>query len=615
MVRPILPAARRPGPLSGGLAPAARPQYEAPVSTQTSADAEEPSSRAPEPTVAPEPIVAPAPAGPSRLRAFASSFVDAVGSAPLWRELAPACLTVALWPWLSVCIRNYGHGTVWRDTPMYTYPAWCILHGGRLYDSIGVPDGPLAILIHLGMVVVGGLNEAAWRRYDLAFHVVFGLALGALVAGRAARHSLARRAAWAAVGLGMWLVQLMNFDFPASTQREAYYCGMGMVGVALVYASAERSKRAAGWMIGAGALLAGLTFWGKQTAGLYLVFVALTALVLPARAERPLLWRAKWVGIGTGVSVAIILLFLLVAGSVRGMWTYYFEYNLVYYRFHDASHVADILGFPWARDAYNIAGVALVVGVVALAARLVPLRAVAFMVAPAVEAASAVLQMRGWRYHYIPACYTAGVCFLVLLACAWRPDEVSAGAGAGRRPNTSMMAAAGAFLFVAWWNLGVVLNSPWMKESEAHAVDPAGLDPQAAGKMIAEHTHSDDRVYHFGDDPAVTLFAQRLPATPYEVAWMRDMMRKMPLAGDMRLTSEQEARVRALEKRFESDDCGRVMADPPAALVFHDGSVGYAGSIIDVVYGYCPQLRPVIEKRYHRIQSGPYQIYLRDDRP
>jgi len=599
------------------------------VSTQTGAEAEEPSSipadaaaaRAPEAPATEEPAAqAPAPAAvqaPSRVRELASSLVAAVGAAPLWRELAPACLTVVLWPWLAVCIRNYGHGTVWRDTPMYTYPAWCVLHGDRLYDAIGVPDGPLAILIHLGMVIVGGLKEDWWRRYDLAFHVVVGLVLGALVAGRAARYALARRAAWAAVGLAMWLVQLMNFDFPASTQREAYYCGMGMVGVALAYASAERSKRAAGWMIGAGAMLAGLTFWGKQTAGLYLAFVALTALLLPARDERPLLWRAKWLGIGTGASVGVILLFLLVCGSVRGMWTYYFEYNLVYYRFHDISHVADILSFPWARDAYNIAGVALVVGVAALAARLVPLRAAAFVLAPAVEAASAVLQMRGWRYHYIPACYTAGVFFLVLLANAWRPQEGGgAGAGAGARgPRTSVIAAAGAFLFVAWWNLGVVLNSPWMKESESHAADPAGLEPQAAGKMIAEHTHSDDRVFHFGDDPAVTLFAQRLPATPYEVAWMRDFTRHMPLSGDLRLTPEQEARMRALEKRFQSDDCARLLADPPPALVFHDGSVGYAGPIIEVVYGYCPQLRPIIDKRYHRIQSGPYHVFLREDRP
>jgi hypothetical protein len=70
-----------------------------------------------------------------------------------------------------------------------------------------------------------------------------------------------------------------------------------------------------------------------------------------------------------------------------------------------------------------------------------------------------------------------------------------------------------------------------------------------------------------------------------------------------------------MEQRFQSDDCARVVANPPPALVFRDGSVSYGAHIIDAVYGYCPALQPIVEHRYHRIQSGPFHIFLREDRP
>jgi hypothetical protein len=546
----------------------------------------------------------------SRALERATSAVRFARDPLFWREVAPVGLAVALLPWLYICLHNYAHGTVWRDTTMYTYPAWCVLHGERLYDTVAVPDGPLAIIIHIFMVLVGDTKEELWRQFDLAFHIGVGAALGALVARPARRFAVVRRVSWAIVGVAMWLTQLMAFDFPASTQREAYYCGMGMLGVVLVYASSDRSKRVAQWMLFGGALLAGWTFWGKQTAGIYLALAALTTLVLPSTPGQPLKWRLRWVAIGAGASVVSILAFVVLVGSVRGMMLWYFRYNLEYYRYHDIAKMTDVLGFGWGRDGYNNAGIVLVVGLTAIAARVLPLSTAAFAIGPALEAASAVAQMRGWRYHYIPADFCAGVFFLVALARAWGGEEQD-----DRRVGAAMPAALGGFLFVAWWTLGSVTGSPWLHESESHTNDPAGLDPMAAGRVLAAHTHSDDRVFHFGDDPGVTFFAKRRPATPYTVAWMRDLVRHVPLGGELRLTAKQEARVRDLQRQLQEDDCNRVVSDPPPALVFHDGSVGYSGSIIEVVYGYCPALKPIVEKRYHQIAQGPYHIYLREDRP
>ncbi|MGH7297110.1 MAG: hypothetical protein ACRELB_19385 [Polyangiaceae bacterium] len=538
---------------------------------------------------------------------------------PAWadiaRELAPLGLVAAIAPWLVVCLRHYATGTAWRDVSMYTYPAWCILHGERLYDTIAVPDGPLAILIHLPMLVLSGLHEDAWRRFDLGFHVFVGALLGMLVVRRApglgAAAAIARRASWAIVGAALWLTQLLSFHFGATLQREAYYVGIGMLGVVIVYASAWQPRRLAAWMIGGGALLAGLPFWGKQTAGLYAAFAVMTALALPSTPDRPLRWRMRWAGMGLGASVLLVLAFVAAVGSLRGMWLWYFRYNVEYYRFHDIEEPLNILSASFAQGEYNIAAISLVVGLAAIAMGLLPARCLAFATAPALECASAVGQMRGWTYHFIPAEFCAAVFFLVALGHGWRDVRRTGRVSQAERVATTVVA----FLFVGWWSLGLVMSSTWLKASESHVDDPSATQPIAAARVLAEHTRPGDRVFHFGDDPAVTLFAERLPATPYEVAWMRDLVKHVPLAGPLKITAAQEAGVRALERRFQQDDCARLLANPPPAMVFHDGAVGYGSGIIQVVYGYCPALRSIVDKRYHRVQVGPYHLFFRDDRP
>jgi hypothetical protein len=363
-------------------------------------------------------------------------------------------------------------------------------------------------------------------------------------------------------------------------------------------------------MIAGGAFLAGLTFWGKQTAGIYLVLAAITCLVLPAAPNQGRAWRLRWFAIGALASVAFILVFVASVGSLRGMWLWYFRYNLEYYRFHGIRKKVDILAETLGRDGYVNAAIVLASGLAAIGARALPLRALAFAIAPALEVASAVAQLRGWRYHYIPADFCTATFFLLALSYAWGVEGSDE-----RRAGLPRIAAVGGFAFVAWWSMTNLTDSGWMKEGESHETDRSALDPMDAGKIIEEHTYPGDRVYHFGDDPAVLFFAKRRQATPYEVAWMLDLMRHVPLDGDLKITDAQKAQVLALQDQFEKDDCARVLHDPPPAFAFHDNATNYSGSVADVVYGYCPDLRPIIEKRYHHMTSGPYQLYFRDDRP
>jgi hypothetical protein len=275
---------------------------------------------------------------------------------------------------------------------------------------------------------------------------------------------------------------------------------------------------------------------------------------------------------------------------------------------------AGVRGLPsasrYGHDAFVNAGIVLASGLAAIGVRALPRRALAFAIAPALEATSAVAQLRGWRYHYIPTDFCTGVFFLLALANVWGVDETNA-----KRVGAARVAAVGGFAFVAWWLMTGLTNSVWMKDSESHENDRSALDPMDAGKVIEEHTYSGDRVYHFGDDPAVLFFAKRRPATPYEVAWMLDLIKHVPVDGDLKITKEQEDRIRALQDRFEHDDCARLLRDPPPALALHDNATNYSGPAADVVYGYCPDLRDIVEKRYHHLTSGPYQLYFRDDRP
>jgi hypothetical protein len=542
--------------------------------------------------------------------AQAGALVRALRDPRLARELVPLALPLALYPWLHYCCHHYEKANVFRDTTTLTYVSWCIMHGERLYDTVSLMDGPLAYITHAAMLLWGGFSEAAWRQLDLYFHVFAGGALGALLAPAAERYRVVRKATWAVVGASLWLTELVAFDFGATLQREAHYVAMGMLGMALVYTSVRHSRRVAAWMIFAGALLSGWTVFGKQTAAVYPALVVLTALLLPSQAAQTRLWRLRWTIVGGGVSVLSMLGFVVAIGSLRGMWFWFFRYGVEYYRFHDIIKFEDILSLGYAHDAFTLAVVVIVGGLAAVATGALPRAAVGFAIAPFIEVASVVMQHKGWRYHFIPADFSAIGFFVLAMAQAWGAEAAEPSRRLARN-----VAAVALSSFVAWTAVQTVMTSPWMHESEEHESDPAIVDSQAAAKVLAAHTRSEDRVFHFGDDPGVLMFAKRRPATPYIVPWMMDLLRHVPLDGELKITPEQQAKVRALQTMNQQDDCARVLANPPPALVFRDNSVAYGANIQDVFFGMCPAFRPVVEARYHELRSGPFHIFLREDRP
>ena len=526
-----------------------------------------------------------------------------------WREAAPLVLPLTLAPWLLVCLHHYAVGAVWRDTTMMTYASWCMLHGDRIYDTVAMMDGPLAFLTHAILLLVGGLDVALWRQADLWFHVVVGAALGMLLAPRAPRFNAMRRIVWALVGATVWLTAILAFDFAATVQREAHYAGMGLLGLVLIYTSAEHSPRVAAGMRLGGAMLAGLTPWGKQTAVIYVALALVAAWMLPPSEGQTRRSRLRWVGAGVLASAMAMMVFVAAVGSLRGLWFWFFRYNLVYYRFHDAELFSNMLKATWAHDAQVHTALVLVSGVAAVAVRALPARAVVFVVAPALELMSALLQHKGWAYHYIPTSLCAALFFLYALSRTWdfEVEEESQRLVRGA-------AVIALFTFVGFTSIQTILGSPWLQENEGHRGDPSVTDMMSASVVLAEHTRYDDRVFQLGDDPGILLFAERHPATKYIVPWMVDLSLHMPEA-ELRPTGAAWSRIESLEQGNQKDMCARLVNEPPPALVFKDGSAGYEGLISDAFYRMCPAFQRIGAARYHELKSGPFHILLRDDRP
>ena len=548
---------------------------------------------------------------PLRLRGAAGALGRLSRDRSIWRELAPLALPLAMALWLRQAVADFAHGHVFRDTNMFDYAAWCMLHGERIYDRVATPDGPLVYILHAALQLVApGSDDSAYRRVDLVCETLVAITITLLVTPRAPVQRLVwlRRATWAVVGGSLWLAKMVEFDFPASTQRESFYVTLGMLGLVLVYASADFSRRTATFMLWGGAYVVGWLAFGKQTLLVWSGLIVLAALLLPHNPDQPRAFRLKAVLGGIGLAMASAVAFIAIFGSLRGYWFWCFKYNYLYYQFHDALAPHDILTEDFVRDYFFAAALSLAGGLAAVMVGALPVRSVVLAVAPMANVGAAVAQVHGWRYHFVPAAFSAVFFFVYALAMAWTATSKD---DAKREPRT--LAAMGLTVLLAWPTLQQLLAAPWLHESEEHQGDPVVTDPHDAGRVLASFTRPDDRVFYFGDDPATPFDARRLPATPYIVAWMLDFhrgIREGYMAPSARLLAARDA----MQRGLVADAC-KTLAQAPPALAIRDDSVGFKGKGLDYLLKLCPELAPVLSQRYRTLEVGSVHLYIRDDRP
>jgi hypothetical protein len=518
---------------------------------------------------------------------------------PGWgRVAAPLALVVIFLPWLSICWDNYSHGLLYRDTPMFLYVAWCVRHGERLYDTVAMPDGPFACLVHMLLqLLAGGSGDGPIRRADFLLHAMAGAGMGALLVPRRVERPVVARVVWAAVGSALWLANLLHWGFTASTQRESYYVLFTCLGMVAWFASPDFGPRGSRIALVLGGFLLALPVFGKQTMAAFVPFAVLGLVLDPG--GRPRRERLKLAGVGLGACAIAVLGFVAAFGSLRGYWFWSFDYVSTYYRFHDRKLVADVVaGMP--REVVSAALICVCGGLVAMARGLVPLRAIGFVVAPALALVVAVVQQKGWNYHFVPACALTEVLMLLVVVRAWfHHDEAS--------PRWASLLAVVVFGYVGLHFLEWLQTSYWLERKMRHEDDAELLGARSAGAFIKSHSDPSARIFYYGHLIEIPLYAERRPATPYIVHWLY-------VGGEARLdwfplTPRQRADIMAMRAPLVNDLCSR-LGKRPEIIAMSDGWC-VDKDCIKELGTICPDLPKMIESDYQpAVSFDTHRVFL-----
>ncbi len=423
----------------------------------------------------------------------------------------------------------------------------------------------------------------------------------ALVPTAAARRATAA-VVWAFVAATVWTIQLLWWHFHASAQREAYYSLFACVGLVLVVASADRGPRASRVFSLLGGLALALPVFGKPTFAVFTGAALVSVIVEPPADGRSRLRRLGAFAAGFGIGAVLMLAFVLAFGSFRGFLFWHLQYVSVFYRYHDSVPVLRVIRAMHGEFAWT-AIVPAVAGPVAIARGWLPRRALGLATAPLLALAVAVLQGKGWAYHYIPVVMTATTFLLFTLIHAWY---------APRRANLDprLSSAATLLLFVLAGTYLVVqaCTAHWVDPEEWRADAPWLRTARDAATFLEHTTGPEDRVLYYGAEPAIPWLAGRLPATQYIVPWLLCGGRTGHVRRD--LDAEAAARVNAMRAELTRAFCAQVEAKPPRAFVTsdewcdNDDCVGEMGS-------FCPAVPRMIREHYQPPQSfGKNRVFL-----
>lgn len=526
-----------------------------------------------------------------------------------WRDVLPLLVPLTLLPWFCVTWGNYTDTFLFRDPAMFQYAAWCMRKGERIYDSIATPDGPLIYIIHAALQLFTRTSEQAFRAADLIFHLIVAFGTGALLSPRGALVRWVAPVVWGLFHSSVWLAFLFSFDFGGSVQREQYYVLLGMAGLTLVYRCIDRSARTATIMLLAGGFITALQMFGKHSGVLYPILGLAILLLQRANPEYPRTRRLRSFGMGVLSAIIILLLFIAVFGSLSGFWFWYFRYAFTMYQHWFAIQLSEVLV---ARSEFGLIAVTVLVGGgAAVGVGLFRRDALPFAIAPSLQFALAVVQAKGWSYQFSIVVGSAIVFFTIALAAVWDEPRASTRWSAARR-----LSAVGLLFFVGTRAFEMVQKSYWLTDDKRLKALPEINDPRRTAEILRSKTRPDDRLFFYGRDIILGFLAQRLPATPYEVAWLLNYRGALePGAGYKQATSQQRAKIVALQTVVQADACRRVRASHPAAMVFMDGLPEAGPDGLQEVARFCPEVPGMLEQEYHlAAHNGAVRLYLRNDR-
>jgi hypothetical protein len=480
----------------------------------------------------------------------------------LRRSIVPLTVAVPGLPWLADAAIRASNSALGRDQGIFQYVAWAASQGEKLYRDVRDVNGPLVAFLHLGLQKLGGESARGFRTLDLLFTSLTFAFVGACLPSLASREvTIRERMPWALASSVMLLAQYLTFGFWDTAQRESFFDWFLAVAIGAILLA----RRRAGLLVLAGACSAAPVF-GKPT---FLLFTLAHLLTVALDRDSAIPRRRRLIAFVGGMAITAVVMFgfLALYGDLASWARITFSDVPTMYRFIWPRTPRAIVTMPGYSFTTGVALVATVLGIVLVAAKRLPVRALAIVTVPALGLASVLIQQKGFPYHFHPVTFGIG---LVGLAFVFVVDE---------HPRAPAWLA---FAFAAFFGVRAAMSArmagiyaTWEHDAHYVRVDyfPESLALGAA--HVAATTKPDERVQTYAMDAYLLYLAKRKSATPFIYAY--DLNVDVALHGSFdeggpRPTPADTARIQALRDGHERDLVDRMGARPPAAFVFVDKS-------------------------------------------
>jgi hypothetical protein len=521
------------------------------------------------------------------------------------RALAPAVVFFALLPFILPLLKLELNEPLFGDAQMMQYIAWGIRHGMKLYRDMGSADGPYIHFTQALIQIFLGQSDRALRVADIALQVLGSVLIGAMLAPRLGLSPLARGMsvfAWAATSVSIWLSYYLNEPWANTTEREAFYSVWGCASMVALYTSGTFPRRLAALLAFAGGFWGMSMCFGKPTCAIFFAAGALALLSSEPALVATRALRIRMALYGSAACVAFFVLGVLLFGSIRGYFFWCWELVLVGNKF--------VWRMDWLKlflvqfgDMRSLTMLCVLVGGLAVGTRIMPARAVGFVIAPALHWLSFCLQARGYSYQAIPLLASATTLALVVVANLWQRgfDEPVFGVIA---PITLVLIGYTAF--------GSLETSSYRWTGDPnqwhHPVNTSNEPEKRAGEYLKEHTKPDDRIFAYtvgprGDNAFVVLFyAERRAASPFFYELWLDPLVILP-ESEVQPNKRELAALKAMQRRTRGETCSALTRHPPAAVAYVS---------FDRITAVCPRLRTMLERDYSEAKViDDIHIYLR----
>ncbi len=531
--------------------------------------------------------------------------------------------------------------TLGRDQGIFQYVAWAVDQGAKDYLDVRDVNGPLTHLVHLVFLHLGGADEHRFRVLDLCVTgATFALA-GACLPGIGRRLRPAARLfdrperilphlAWAFAGWVVLSGQYLQYIYWDIAQRESFFDWFLLSSVMLqLVAQAGLRREGSVWprrllvLVGA---LSVVTWFGKPT---FVFFTMAQLLALVVDDEPKLGKKARLVAFGIGGAFGALsqLAYLVIYADIGAFLRIYFVDVPRMYRFIWPRAAVEIFALPGISTTAALSFVTSAAMLGLIFDRQMPRRALALALLPLCGLASAVMQAKGFPYHFHPVSAGLHLQWLAIVVWLWERSSASKSQKRSGARLAPFLVASALALRVALMmpmsphttNLWILTKARDAEERSSHdyliyftSYDFFPWEMRQTAAYLKEHTKPTDKVQMYGMDPYILFLAERMSATPYIYAY--DLNADAALAGGqlpeptgLHPNAQEQARIMALRDEHEVDLLARLEKAPPAAFVFLDKSplITWQDAFQDL-REHSPRTAEWVEARY--VETAVFEV-------